>query len=123
MDDIQNQKITTLEVQVNNFDRYMTKIDATLDKVTELSSSIERVIAVHDERLNNQDRELIDLMKAQDVIHGRIDSVKVDITTRMEKIDRRMSEMEKWRWVVIGGITIAVFAVSNWRNFAALLGG
>ena len=123
MDDIQNQKITTLEVQVNNFDRYMTKIDATLDKFTELSSSIERVIAVHDERLNNQDRELIDLMKAQDVIHGRIDSVKVDITTRMEKIDRRMSEMEKWRWVVIGGITIAVFAVSNWRNIAALLGG
>ena len=123
MDDIQTQKITTLEVQVNNFDRYMTKIDATLDKVTELSSSIERVIAVHDERLNNQDRELIDLMKAQDVIHGRIDSVKVDITTRMEKIDRRMSEMEKWRWVVIGGITIAVFAVSNWRNIAALLGG
>ena len=123
MDDIQTQKITTLEVQVNNFDRYMTKIDATLDKFTELSSSIERVIAVHDERLNNQDRELIDLMKAQDVIHGRIDSVKVDITTRMEKIDRRMSEMEKWRWVVIGGITIAVFAVSNWRNIAALLGG
>lgn len=123
MEESHNQKIATLEVQVSNFDRYMVKIDATLEKFTEMASSIDRVIAVHDERLNNQAEDIETLEKAQAIIHGRIDTIKVDIVTRMEKIDRRIAEMEKWRWVVIGGITIAVFAVSNWRNLATILGG
>lgn len=122
MDDIQNQKIATLEAQVANFDRYMTKMDATLDRFADLSASIERVIAVHDERINNQDRDISDIAKAQTVIHGRIDSIKTDISNRMEKIDTRMSEMEKWRWVVIGGITFAVFLVSNWSRLGTIIG-
>lgn len=122
MDDLQNQKIATLEAQVSNFDRYMTKMDATLDRFAELSASIERVIAVHDERINNQERDIADIAQAQTIIHGRIDNIKSDISNRMEKIDRRMSEMEKWRWVVIGGISLAVFLVSNWSRLGAILG-
>ena len=53
MDD--NTKLAVIEGQISNFDKYLEKIDTTLDKLTEVSSSMEKMLAVQETRLNAQD--------------------------------------------------------------------
>lgn len=111
MDD--NTKIAVLEQQVNSFDQYFIKIDKTLDKLTELSSAMEKIIVVHDQRLIAGEEASRELSRDHDRIHDRIDRLKTDMNSKLEKIDSRIANFEKWRWIVVGAISLIVFIISN----------
>ncbi len=133
-------RIKSVEDRIDNNDRYFRKVEETLEKFAEMNSSqivllhetigrleanandIQKISAVHEERLSQHDGDIKDVIGQIQTVHGRIDSVKSDIASWKERSDRRLMEMEKWRWVVIGGISIAVFAVSNWSRIGAIVG-
>jgi len=118
MDD--NTKLAVLEGQITNFDKYLERIDATLVKLTEVSSSIEKIVAVQETRLNAQDEADKTLNEGQRLIHDRIDRLKEEMKTKLDAIESKLNEIEKWRWLVIGGIALFMFVVSNSGNLMSL---
>lgn len=119
MDD--KTKLAVLEGQINNFDTYLNKIDVTLDKLTELSSSMQKIIAVHETRLDAQDQADKTLTEGQRLIHDRIDRLKEEMNKKLDKIENKLNEIEKWRWLVIGGISLFMFVVSNSGNLMSFI--
>ena len=83
-----NTKVTLLEKDHERFMVLFEKMDTTLNKLAELTSSIKEMIAVQENRLdNNDDRHTI-------------------VERRLEKHSDRLDALEKWRWYLTGAIVI-----------------
>lgn len=115
-------RIPVLETQYSNLERYFDKIDQTLDRLIDLSQSIEKIIAVHETRLDQQ--ELVDqeLSDGQKLIHDRINNMKLEINEKFDKMNEKLDVLNRWGWIGVGVVTICVFVISNAENIMSIIG-
>lgn len=110
----------------------VTRIDNSIAAMTEVSSNIGKLLAVHEERLNQLEkdqnvvgldirdihsrittmsREIVDKLEATEkTLESKIKesndatSKKLsEINQEMKKIDDRVGFLERWKWMVLGG--------------------
>ena len=93
------------------------KFDIAIDRLTEVSTSVDKMLAVHEMRLENQEQQ-------REILHQRISDLKRDITdefrllrdenrTQHAEVNERLSKLEKWRWLVVGMATAVGFLVAQ----------
>lgn len=119
---------------VDNVSGIQAKLDTAIDKLTDVSTSIKSMLAVHEEKLSRQ--EQID-----DIIFGKIkdradeiDTVYKDLSKEINQVEKRLlieikslkndigsrvGVLEKWRWIILGGAIIIGWILS--RNLMPLL--
>ena len=83
-----NTKVSLLERDHERFMALFEKMDSTLDKLTELTSSMKEMLAVQENRLDNNDDRYSTVEK------------------RLEKHSDRLDALERWRWYLTGAIVI-----------------
>jgi hypothetical protein len=141
---IQNDiDLQVLKVVVN-------KLDETLEKISESTNTIGKLLAVHVDKIQNLEKDQDDthrelkevyikmekntkeILEELNNIEMRIED-KIDDTNKqsslqhkilseqVNKLDSRISELEKWRWFVAGGIGILILALSNSGAFFEFL--
>lgn len=82
------------------------KFDIAIDRLTAVASSVDKMLAIHETRLENQERQ-------SEVIHNRISDFKKEImdeikilrdenTSQHKSVGERLDKLEKWRWFIIG---------------------
>ncbi len=102
------------------------KFDIAIDRLTEVSTSVDRMLAVHEVRLENQEQQ-------REILHQRISDMKRDITDEFralrdenrkqhEEVNERLSKLEKWRWFVVGMATVVGFLVAQAGKIGDLFG-
>ena len=114
-----------MATDVEQLELIVEKLDHSIDKLTEVSANISKLLAVQEQRMNNIEK---DTDRNQDDIrhlYGKLDTMSKDITDKldqsmknsaeghvriMEKVDEkikgldaRVKVLEIWRWLVIGG--------------------
>jgi hypothetical protein len=100
------------------------KFDVAIDRLTEVSTSVDKMLAVHEMRLENQEQQ-------REILHQRISDLKRDITSEFRllrdenrkqhnEVNERLSKLEKWRWLVIGMATAVGFLVAQMGKIGAL---
>ena len=93
------------------------KFDIAIDRLTEVSTSVDKMLAVHENRLENQEQQ-------REILHQRISDLKRDITDEFSllrdenrkqhaEVNERLSKLEKWRWLVVGMATAVGFLVAQ----------
>ena len=101
------------------------KFDIAIDRLTEVSTSVDKMLAVHENRLENQEQQ-------REILHQRISDLKRDITDEFRllrdenrkqhvEVNDRLSKLEKWRWFVVGIATVIGFIVAKIIDFSKLL--
>ena len=101
------------------------KFDIAIDRLTEVSTSVDKMLAVHEMRLENQEQQ-------REILHQRISDLKRDITDEFRllrdenrkqhvEVNDRLSKLEKWRWFVVGIATVIGFIVAKIIDFSKLL--
>ena len=131
--DIQVQ-LEGLRKDVENVNNIQTKIDTAIEKMTDVSTSIKSMLAVHEEKLTKQEQidEVIfdklrerasDINKVYDDLHKNITQVErrllLEIKSLRQDIGGRVSMLEKWKWLIIGGSIVVGFILS--RNLMPLI--
>jgi chromosome segregation ATPase len=116
-------------------ERIVLKLDDSIDKLTEVSANISKLLAVQEQRMNTIEK---DTDRNQDDIrhlYGKIDAMSKDITDKldqsmknsaeghekimarvdekMKSIDARVKVLEVWRWLVIGGAVAIGYLVNK----------
>jgi len=88
------------EIEVEVLKSVVKKLDSSLDKITEVSNSIARLLAVHDERLSS-------LEKTNDKREDEIKDLHSRITTQTREIFDKLELMEARieRRITEGGVT------------------
>ena len=113
-------KVAILEEKLNSSDQLLAKIENAIDKLIEANSNITRMLAVHDEKLDKQD-------KIDAVLFEKIDSLNRDLTRQTDaikkgcegdimKVNVRLTDLEKKMWTMAGGLAIVSLIFSAVGN-------
>ena len=128
-------KVKLLEKEIHDRKGVFQRLDIAIEKLTDVSNCINRMLAVHEEKIARQEEAIfeaegmietrrIELMNKIDDLHSRITTNKTEImtmaTAQHEKqnieiqklhneISIRVGVLEKWRHVLIGGSIVIGF--------------
>ena len=127
-------QIAGLKKDVENVANLNARLDVTIDKLTDISSSIKSMLAVHEEKISRQeqiDEIIFDKLKDR---AGEIDTVHRELSREIQQVEKRLliemkqikldigarvGILEKYRWIIMGGAIVVGFIIS--RNFTTLL--
>jgi len=136
-------EIELLKREVSDMKGIHVRLDAAIEKIADVSSSLHTIMAVHEEKLarqedalNEQENQLRD--NIQD-LHSRITSNAKETHNAMGEMERRLLDqmnehskkeeehfrkmreelssrvgvLEKWKWVIVGGSIVAGFIIQK----------
>jgi len=128
-------KVKLLEKEMHDRKGVFQRLDIAIEKLTDVSNSINRMLAVHEEKIARQEdaildaEELIETRRVEltvkiDDLHSRITTNTKEImtaataqhkehTNEIQKLRNdltaRVGVLEKWRWLIIGGSIVTGF--------------
>ena len=94
----------------------LERLEKVVDTLQDNSMKMGQLLAVHNEKLDKQDKidevlfEKIDRLSAD--VNRETDAIKRGCERDIRKVDDRLRLMEKKMWSIAGGITIVSFLVS-----------
>ena len=117
-------KIAVLEERLTSYEVMMKKIDEAIQIMGQTSQSISKMLAVHEEKLENTnktDEVIFNRMRSMEdkntEEHGRVierfESLEKKIDNRIESVDKKVDEVTKFRWLVVGALVIVSFVFSQ----------
>ena len=127
-------QIAGLKKDVQNVNNLNERLDTAIQKLTDVSTSIKSMLAVHEEKISRQ--EQID-----DIIFGKlkereneIDKVHRELTKEIQKTEKRLlleikqlkvdiggrvGTLEKYKWLILGGAIVIGWVFST--NFKTII--
>jgi len=119
------------------------RLDIAIEKLTDVSNSINRMLAVHEEKIARQEESLYiaeqqievrrnELLGKIDELHSRITTNTKEIMSAAQQahleqnkeiqkiqreIEQRVGVLEKWRHVLIGGSIVVGFLLHKFMDF------
>ena len=112
------------------------KIEDAITKLTEISSDLNKMVAVHELRITQQEKmtdsiEIIlekrrdEVEAKEEAIYDTIEKEKMEFTRKMDEsfqsVSKKIDALEKMMWVYGGGFALAAFIIANWGDVAKLL--
>lgn len=100
------------------------KFDTAIDRLSEVSQSVDKMLAVHEQRLLTQEHQ-------REILHNRISDLKKEVTDSIKEmrnenrmqhkaVEDRLDRLEKWRWFVVGVATVIGFILAQMSNISKL---
>ena len=127
-------QIEGVKKDVENVSNLNTRLDTAIQKLTDVSTSIKSMLAVHEEKISRQ--EQID-----DIIFGKlkdreteIDKVHRELSKEIQHLEKRLlveiktikldfgarvGILEKYRWFIMGGAIVIGWILST--NFKTII--
>ena len=129
-------EVELLKKELHDQKKIHDRLDIAIEKLTDVSNSIHRMLAVHEEKLTKQEEAIIDaeqkievrraeLSKQIDELHSRITTntkelmlLEASIKRLSDDINKRGGVLEKWRWLIVGGSIVIGFLVHKFIDFS-----
>ena len=126
--------VESLKRDIENVNTINGRIDTAIDKLTDVSSSIKSMLAVHEEKIQRQekiDEVIFDKLKDRaeeisDVYRELKNDVSlsekrllIEIKSLKNDIGARVGVLEKYRWIIIGGAIVIGWILS--KNFMPIV--
>ena len=97
-------------------DAVIERLEKVIDTLSENSIKMGQMLAVHDEKLDKQDRIDAVLFEKIESVHREInrqaEEIKKGCERDIRKVDDRLRVMEKKMWTIFGGLAVISFLVS-----------
>ena len=97
-------------------DAIVERLERVIETLSDNSVKMGQMLAVHDEKLDKQDRIDAVLFEKVESLHREVNRSTAEIKTGCErdirKVDDRLRVMEKKMWTIFGALSIISFIVS-----------
>ena len=128
--------VELLKKEVSDMKEIHGRLDTAITKITDVSNCINRMLAVHEEKISEQ--EEVQIRDAQtfanDVkeLHSRITTSQKEITELMRKqhyefeseirrlredVTNRVGVLERWKYLIIGGSIVVGFVINAYMRY------
>lgn len=97
--------VTDLQKDMAKVGLLVDRLDITIDKLSEFSGNISKLIAIHETKLEFHEKQNADLLH-------EIKSLRTDSTNQHGALSKRITVMERWMWLVVGGSIVAGFIIN-----------
>ena len=131
MEDL-NTEVALLKKEVSDIKFIFNRLDTAIERITDVSTSVNRMLAVHEEKISQQEEAAIraDIEFKADIkeLHSRITTNYKELADQMASnhketeahvqqirtdLNGRVGVLEKWRWLIIGGSIVIGFIVQK----------
>ena len=97
-------------------DAVVERLEKVIDTLSENSIKMGQMLAVHDEKLDKQDRIDAVLFEKIESVHREVNrqssEIKAGCERDIRKVDERLRKIEMKMWTIAGAISIISFVVS-----------
>ena len=94
----------------------LERLEKVVDSLQDNSVKMGQLLAVHNEKLDKQDRIDAVLFEKIESVHREVNRSTLEIKAGCErdirKVDTRLREMEKKMWTIFGALSVISFLVS-----------
>ena len=94
----------------------LERLEKIVDTLSENSIKMGQLLAVHNEKLDKQDRIDAVLFEKIESVHREVNrqasEIKAGCERDIRKVDDRLRTMEKKMWTIFGGLAVISFLVS-----------
>ena len=94
----------------------LERLEKVVDKLSDNSTKMGELLAVHNEKLDKQDRIDAVLFEKVESVHRevnrRAEEIKKGCERDIRKVDDRLRVMEKKMWTIFGALSVISFIVS-----------
>ena len=117
-----NTEVALLKKEVSDIKVIFSRLDVAIEKITDVSSCVNRMLAVHEEKIANQEeaqsRANTEFTNDIKELHSRVTSNYKELTDMITQhhkeqalqiqqikndLNSRVGILERWRWLIIGG--------------------
>jgi DNA-binding FrmR family transcriptional regulator len=127
-------QIEGLKKDVENVNYLNNRLDVAIEKLTDVSTSIKQMLAIHEEKIKRQeqiDDIIFDKLKER---AGEIDQVHKELSREIQQVEKRLlieirqmkldiggrvGILEKYKWLVLGGSIVLGWILST--NFKTII--
>ena len=127
-------QIAGLKKDIENVNNLNGRLDAAIEKLTEVSTSIKQMLAVHEEKISRQeqiDEIIFEKLKER---AGEIDTVHGELSKEMQQVEKRLlleikqlkldiggrvGILERYKWIVLGASIVIGWILST--NFKTII--
>ena len=101
-------KIAIIEQKVDDLKPIIQKLDATIEKLSEVNTTVSRMLAVHEERLSKSE-------EIDSVLFAKIDELRDKMDSDHHSVLSRIQDLEKKVWVGIGCVVaVSIIIQTGW---------
>jgi len=97
-------------------DAVIERLEKVIDRLSDNSLKMGQMLAVHDEKLDKQDRIDAVLFEKVESVHREVNRQSAEIKAGCErdirKVDERLRKIEMKMWSIFGALSIISFVVS-----------
>ena len=130
-------EIEGIKRDIQNVNNLNSRIDSAIEKLTDVSTDIKQMLAVHEEKISRQeqiDEIIFDKLKER---AGEIDNIHRELTKEIQHVEKRLlveikqvrldltsrvGILEKYRWIILGGaIVVGWILAGNFHEIIELL--
>tara|TARA_B100000214_G_scaffold352526_1_gene307813 strand:+ start:181 stop:621 length:441 start_codon:yes stop_codon:yes gene_type:complete len=132
-------ELATLKQELENVNSIQGRLDTAIDKLTDVSTSIKSMLAVHEEKIQRQEQvDDIIFRKIKDR-DSEIDEIFRDLQREMDQVEKRLLNeirslrndisgrvgvLEKYRWIILGGfLAIGWILSKNFKFIMSMMSG
>jgi hypothetical protein len=127
-----NTEVALLKKEVSDIKVIFSRLDVAIEKITDVSSCVNRMLAVHEEKIANAEEAQLKANTefTTDIkeLHSRVTSNYKELTEMItlqhkeqalhiqqlqNDLNGRVGILEKWRWLIIGGAIVVGFALQK----------
>ena len=127
-------ELAKVKKDIENVNSLNGRIDNAIEKLTDVSTSIKQMLAVHEEKIARQeqiDEVIFEKLKERS---GEIDTVHRELSKEIQHLEKRLlveiktikldfgarvGMLEKYRWLILGGAIVIGWILST--NFKTII--
>ena len=128
--------VELLKKEVSDMKQIHGRLDTAITKITDVSNCINRMLAVHEEKISQQEevqvRQASEFSNDVKELHSRITTSTKEMTELMTKqhyesdaemrrirmdISERVVVLEKWNYLIVGGSIVVGFIISSYLRY------
>ena len=125
-------KIAVLEERLTSYEVMLEKIDEAIQIMGKTSLTISKMLAVHEEKLENNHKNddlILDRIKSIESknteehtrVIEKISSLEERVNIKIVSINNKIDEISKFRWIIIGAVILLSFIISNVNGVVEVL--
>ena len=127
--------VELLKKEVSDMKQIHGRLDTAITKITDVSNCINRMLAVHEEKISQQEevqvRQASEFSNDVKELHSRITTSTKELTELMTKqhteaeqeirrlredVTTRVGVLERWKYLIIGGSIVVGFVLNAYMK-------
>ena len=128
-------QLESLTKDIENINNIQGRLDTAIDKLTDVSTSIKSMLAVHEEKIQRQEQVDDIIFRKLKERDSEVDDIFRELQREMDQVEKRLLNeirslrndiggrvgvLEKYRWIILGGFLAIGWVLS--KNFKFIMG-